>query len=429
LIRNKGAAAQFCRIGLHLRQAHRQLSDVNWIKQHPRLLVAVIIVLGAAGFGAVRKIQGPAVEVARVEAGPIQHSIVVSGRVQAPNRVEIGSVITARVEKVLVEEGAKVEAEQPLILLETSELQASLAQARAAEASAQARLATVRELNLPQSADAVAQAEAQARFAEQEFARTRELHGKGFLSEARLQDAERLLAVAKSQLETARTQAKAQGGRGVQAREAATRLQEAVAAREFAESRLAQTTIRASVPGTVLTRTVEPGDIVSPGKRLLTLDSAGETRLTAQIDEKNLPYLKPGQQAIASSEAFPAESFKASLYYVSPAVDVTRGSVEARFRVAQPPPYLRADMTVSIDIGIARKERALTVPAEAVREAAGVRTVQVVREGRVASARIETGVRTPARVEIASGLAEGEAVLLTKGIADGARVRAREVKR
>ena len=49
------------------------------------------------------------VEVARVEAGPIEHSIVVSGRVQAPNRVEIGSVITARVEKELVEEGARVE--------------------------------------------------------------------------------------------------------------------------------------------------------------------------------------------------------------------------------------------------------------------------------------------------------------------------------
>jgi len=402
---------------------------VNWIKRHPRLFAVILVVLGVAGFAAVRKLQGPVVEVARLEAGPIQHSIVVSGRVQAPNRVEIGSVITARVDKVLVEEGARVEADQPLILLETRELKASLAQARAAEASAQARLAAVRELSLPQATDAVAQAEAQARFAEQEYRRTRDLHAKGFISEARLQDAERLLAVAKSQLETTRTQAKAQGVRGVQAQEAATRLQEAASARELAESRLAQTTIRASVPGTVLTRTVEPGDIVSPGKRLLTLDSAGETRLTAQIDEKNLPYLKLGQQAVASSEAFPGETFMASLYYVSPAVDVTRGSVEARFRVAQPPPYLRADMTVSIDIGIARRERALTVPAEAVRESAGTRTVQVVRAGRVASARVETGVRTAARVEIVSGLVADETVLLTRGIADGARVRPREAKR
>ena len=402
---------------------------MNWIKRHPRLLLAALIVLGIAGYAAVRKTQGPAVEVTRVQAGPIEHSIVVSGRVQAPNRVEIGSVITARVEKVLVEEGARVETDQPLILLETRELQASLAQAQAAEASAQARLAAVRELNLPQSTDLVAQAQAQARFAEQEYRRNRDLHAKGFISEARLQDLERQLAVAKSQLETARTQARAQDPRGVQTRETATRLQEATAARELAESKLAQTTIRASVPGTVLTRTVEPGDIVSPGKRLLTLDSAGETRLTAQIDEKNLPYLRLGQHALASSEAFPDASFRAVLYYISPAVDVTRGSVEARFRVAEPPHYLRADMTVSIDIGIARKERALTVPVEAVREAGGVMSVQVVRDGGVASARVESGVRTAARVEITAGVAEGELVLLSKGIADGTRVRPREVKR
>lgn len=401
---------------------------MTWIKQHPRLVLAIVIVIGITGFAVLRKLQGPVVETARVTAGPIEHSIVVSGRVQAPHRVEIGSVITARVEKVTVEEGAKVGAGQPLILLETSELRASLAQARAAEASAQARLAAVRELNLPQSADAVAQAEAQLNFAEQEYRRTRDLHAKGFISVARLQDTERQLTVAKSQLKTARTQAKAQDARGVQGREAATRLQEVAAAREIAESKLAQTTIRASVPGTVLVRAVEPGDIVSPGKRLLVLDSAGETRLTAQIDEKNLPYLRIGQQAIASSEAFSGESFKATLYYVSPAVDVTRGSVEARFRVPEPPSYLRADMTVSIDIGVARKERALTVPAEAVRESGGVRSVQVVRNGHVESARVETGVRTSARVEITSGIGEGESVLLTKDIADGSRVRPGEVK-
>lgn len=361
--------------------------------------------------------------------GPIQHSIVVSGRVEAPHRVEIGSVITARVEKVLVEEGAVVDVGQPLILLETSELRASLSQARAAEASAQARAASVRELSLPQSTDAVAQAEAQFLFAEQEYRRTRDLHAKSFISEARLQDAEKQLAVAKSQLETARTFARAQGASGVQGREAVTRLQEAVAARELAESKFGQTTLRASVPGTVLVRAVEPGDIVSPGKRLLVLNSAGETRLTAQIDEKNLPYLKIGQQAIVSSEAFPDQTFKAALYYVSPGVDVTRGSVEVRFRVPEPPHYLRADMTVSIDIGVARKKRALTVPAEALRESGSTRSVQVVRDGRVESARVETSVRTTAQVEIASGIGEGEFVLLTKGIADGARVRPREVRR
>jgi HlyD family secretion protein len=376
-----------------------------------------------------QKMQGPAVEVARVQAGPFEHSIVVSGRVQAPNRIEIGSVVTGRVEKVLVEEGAQVKTGQPLILLETNELKAALDQARTAEASAQARVATVRELSLPQSNDAVVQAEAQVRFAEEEYRRNRDLRDKGFISEARLQDLERLLAMAKSQLESARTQAKAQGSQGVAAREAVLRGQEASAARELAESKLAQTTIRASLPGTVLVRAVEPGDIVSPGKVLLTINSSSETRLTAQIDEKNLPYLKTGQAALASSEAFPERNFKAVLYYISPGVDTTRGSVEARFRVPEPPDYLRADMTVSIDIGVGRKAHALTVPSEAVREAGGAQTVQVMRDGTARSVKVEIGIRTGSRAEIVSGIAEGDMVVLTRGIEDGARVRALEVSR
>src|SRR5712691_6200054 len=145
-------------------------------------IILVLVAIGAAGFVALKKLQGPTVEVARAQAGPFEHSIVVSGRVQAPNRIEIGSVITGRVEKVLVEEGAIVKAGQPLILLATSELKAALDQARAAEASAQARIATVRELSLPQSNDAVVQAEAQVRFAEDEYRRNSDLRDKGFIS-------------------------------------------------------------------------------------------------------------------------------------------------------------------------------------------------------------------------------------------------------
>ena len=402
---------------------------MNWIRRNPRLSLLAVAALVIVAIAVVRKMQGPAVDTARAVRGPIQHTIVVSGRVEAPHRVEIGSVITGRAEKVLVQEGAIVQAGQPLVLLESRELEASLAQARAQEASARARYATLKELSLPQSKDAVAQAEAQFQFAESEYRRNRDLQQKGFISEARLQDLERLMAVARSQLETARTLARAQNESGVQTREAAARLQEATAARELAESKLAQATLRASVPGTVLVRDVEPGDIVSPGKRLLVLNSSGETRLTAQIDEKNLPYLKIGQHARVSSDAFPDRTFPASLYYVSPGVDIARGSVEARFRVPAPPDYLRADMTVSINIDVARKPDALTVPAEALRESGGARSVQVIRGGRAETVKVETGVRAATLVEILSGIREGDVVLLTRGIPDGTRVRPGEAKR
>ena len=395
---------------------------MDWLTRNFKRLLAVAA-LAAIAAVAGQRLRGPVVEAAIVQEGPIEQSIVVSGRVQAPSRVEIGSVITGRVVRVLVEEGAVVAPGQPLIHLETDELQAALAQATAAEAAAAARDAGVRELSLPQAADAVLQAESQFRFAESEVKRYRELRDKGFISDSRLQEQERQFEIARSQLAAARTGARAQGAGGVQAREASVRLQEARAARQLAASRLAQATIRASVAGTVLVRAVEPGDIVSPGKRLLVINSRGETRLTAQIDEKNLPYLSLGQEAQASSEAFPDRRFAARLYYISPGVDVARGSLEARFRVTEPPGYLRADMTVSIDIGVARKARALTVPLDALRETGSERSVQVVRDGRVQSMRVETGVRGASRLEIVAGLAAGDTVVLTRGIVEGTRVR------
>lgn len=398
---------------------------MHWLKTHSKQAL-LLVLLGLAVFFIAQKLRGPVVEVGLVEEGPIEQSIVVSGRVQAPNRIEIGSVITGRVVRVLVEEGAVVAPGQALIQLESAELQAALAQASAAEAGAAARDAGVRELTQPQAADNVAQAEAQFNFAEAELKRYRVLRDKGFISDSRLQEQERQLHIAKSQLATARTGARAQDSNGVQAREATVKLQEARAAHQLAVAKLAQATIRAPVAGTVLVRAVEPGDIVSPEKRLLVISSRGETRLTAQIDEKNLPYLRIDQPARASSEAFPERNFAAKLYYISPGVDITRGSVEARFRVSEPPDYLRAEMTVSIDIGIARKDRALTAPLDALRENGSERSVQLVRDGRVQSVRIESGVRGSSRFEIISGVTAGDRLLLGRGITDGSRVRTRE---
>lgn len=398
---------------------------MSWIRSHRRSLVVLAVAAAVAVAVLATRAGGPRVDTAVVESGPLLHSLVVSGRVQAPNRVEIGATYTGRVERVLVAEGDRVRPGQPLVQLETAELRAALAQAQAAEAAARARLAAVADLSLPQASEGLEQTLAQLRFAEQEHARNRELRDRGFISDARLQDSDRALSVARAQVASARAQQRAQAEGGVQARETAVRLTEAAAAREFAQSRLAQATIRASLAGTVLVRGVEPGDIATAGKRLLVVAAAGETRLSALVDERNLPWLRTGQTALAASEAFPAERFEAQLYYISPGVDVARGSVEARFRVLQPPASLRSDMTVSIDIEVARRERAVTLPAAALREDAGGVFVLALRDGRAQRVPVSVGLRAGARAEITAGPQPGERVVLAREIAPGAPVRAR----
>jgi HlyD family secretion protein len=239
-------------------------------------------------------------------------------------------------------------------------------------------------------------------------------------------EARRALAVAQSQLETARAAAAASTPLGVDRRLLDDQLAQARAARETAAAKLAQTSLRAPAAGVVLDRNVEPGDIVQPGKRLLSLSLDGNVRLAALIDEKNLALLKVGQSALVSADAYPDQRFRAELSHVSPGVDLQRGTVEAKFSVPDPPPFLRADMTVSIDIAVADKPNALVIPTSAVREPQSVEPwVLVLENGTAVRRPVRTGSRAPPQVEVISGLEAGSAVIVTPGVLPGDRVHAR----
>jgi HlyD family secretion protein len=367
-----------------------------------------------------------AVDTARIESTRITQSVVVSGRVLAPAKSDIGSAITGRVQRVAFDEGAHVKAGDLLIELEQAELAAALAQARAAEAAAQTRIQQWRDMAAPNAGQLLAQAEATHRVAERDAARQEQLFKQGFIGEARVDESRRALAIAKSQLESARLTATGNSATGVERRLLEDQLMQARAARDAAEAKLAQTRIVAPGDGTILDRTVEPGDIVQPGKRLMILAQDGPTRLTALIDEKNLALVKVGQSAIAAADAFPGQRFPVTLDYLSPGIDAPRGTVEAKFGVATPPAFLRADMTVSIDVGVADKANATVVPAGAVRDSGLPEPwVLVLRDGRAERVAVRLGARTPARTEIVSGVGAGDEVILSPGIEPGQRVRAR----
>ncbi len=397
-----------------------------WIAKYTTVLILALLVLAAAGLLTMNRLRGEEVNVQTARQRPIMQTIVATGRVMSPARVEVGSVIAGRVLEVTVREGDKVEAGKVLLELDSSELKATLKQAEAAVQSARARLANVSELGLATAAESLAQANTNLAWNEAELKRNRELRASGFIGEAKLQEVVRAHSVAKSQYDAARTQVQAQSQRGVQSREAVARLDEAIAARELAAAKLAQTTVRASAAGTILTRSVEPGDVVQPGRTVLTLASAGETRISAQIDEKNLPFVKMGDLAVASADAFPERKFKAEVVYIAPSVDVQRGAVEARLRVASPPEHLRADMTLSVEIVGAQKDSALVIPLDAVRAVShGEATVLTIADGKALARKVKLGLRGGDLVEIREGLQQGEEVIVGGATQPGARVRSK----
>ncbi len=385
-------------------------------------LAAVVLVLAG---GAAWYVKRPvAVAMVAVTRSPLVQTLVFSGRVAALVRVELGSTLTGRVIEVLVREGDAVRAGDTLARLESAEAEAQLAQSRAALRTAQARLSGQKQLAAPNSRASLEQAQANLEAAQHEARRSRELFDRGYVSTARIDDADRAVRVASAQLDSARAGALANTSAGTETAQASMRVQEAAAAVELAEARLAQTRVAAPADGRIVSRRVEPGQIVQPGRALFEFAATGPTQLVGQADEKFLALLSVGQPARVTVDAFPQQPFDARLLRIAPGVDASRGTVEVKFDVTEPPTFLREDMTLSLQVVVGSRDSALTLPASAVVGAGREARVRRIVAGTVHEQPVTIGLRTFERVEITGGLSDGDTVLTDPLVAEpGARAR------
>ena len=355
---------------------------------------------------------------------PLVRSLQFSARVATLSRVDVGSTLTGRVLQVAVAAGAMVKSGDVLVRLESDELRATLAQARAGETQAAARLAGLRSTGRSAAQAGVAQAASVLVAAQADLQRTQELIAQGFISQARLDEARRALAVAQAQLDGAAAQRAAVAEPGADVAQAQAQLALATSARAAAAARLDQAVLRAPADARLLARAVEPGQIVQPGRALFTLALAGPLQLVAQVDERYLEQLQAGQVASVLADAYPTQRFTARVFSIAPLVDAQRGAIEVKFSVAQPPAFLREDMTLSVEVETARREQALVVPADALRgDTSAGQSVWLVRDGRVQARAVRLGLRTLAAAEIVDGLSAGDVVLLGPAPQPGKRVR------
>ena len=432
---------------------------------------AALLLAAGAGF-AVWQLRAPQVDALPVRYAPLVRTLQFSARVATLSRVDVGSTITGRVEAVRVTEGAPVRQGDVLVQLESDELRAALAQAQASAQQAQARLAGLRSSGRSAAEAAQAQAQAQLRAAQATLVRAQQLVVQGFYSAAQLDEARRAVDVAQAQARSATAQVQANADVGTEVVQAQAQLELARAGVTAAQARLAQTALRAPADARVLLRAVEPGQIVQPGKALLSLALAGPTQLVAQVDERFLEQLQVGQPASVVADAFADQRFAARVLSIAPAVDAQRGAIEVKFALlAQAPAYLREDMTLSVEVETARRARALVLPQAALRSqgAAGALTlgaqsapdgqtgptvagspapdgqsgqgtilpapapaaqaqVLVAEQGRAQPRTVTLGLRTLDAVEVLSGLTEGDTVLRADAaLQPGARVRPRPV--
>lgn len=385
-----------------------------------------IVMLALCGYWLIQVWLGPQVVGIPVVKEELIQTVLASGKVELPPSVEISSKLSGKVTDVKVVAGDFVSVGQILLTLENKVDRGAIKKAGAVTAQADARFRKISEQTQAGSEHSIQLAKTSLHNRKKQYARTRELAAKGYVSQDQASDALRNLTVAQSQLATAEFQAKANRAKGSEYALAEIALNKARANERAARDRTGTLEIASESAGVMISCKVERGDMVLPGKILMAISPAGKARLLVQLDEKNIRDIKLGQKATVAADGHPDLRFYATLSYINSAIDTARGIVELTFDAINPPGYLLQDMAVSLAIEVSRRRDALTVPATSIRNAEGTEPwVMVVDNGRSQRRTVRLGVREKNKIEIIEGLREGDFVLPATGfeIEEGKRLR------
>ncbi|HJS48376.1 MAG TPA: efflux RND transporter periplasmic adaptor subunit, partial [Gemmatimonadales bacterium] len=292
------------------------------------------------------------VETAEARTDTVTERINATGEVEAMQSILLKPEVDGRITAIVVRDGARVGAGAALFRIDDAELRAQ-----------------------------VDRAEAESDLAAQALERTRTLISQNASSQA---DLERAEATARSSR----------------------------AALELLRIRLARTTVRAPFAGVVGARTVSLGDYVTTSSDLISLQTVDPVRAAFDLAERYAEEAKPGQVIEFQVAALPGQTFRGTVDFVDPVVRLPGRTILVKARVPNPRGALQPGMFVEVRLATDVRPQAVIVPEEAVVGTQVGTVVWVVKDGKVERREVELGVRSPGEVEVRSGVAAGEAVVV-----------------
>ncbi len=268
----------------------------------------------------------------RPSTGPADR-ITLYGNVEI-RQVELAFNASGRITELRVEEGDRVESGQTVAVLDTARLEHAVdrAEARvAAQREVVARLeAGARDEEIRKLRAEVAAAETEAENARRTYRRLVPLAAESLTSEEQIDDARARAEAAEARLTAVREQLNLAlaGARKEEIAGARATLEALRAELSLARQELDDATLTAPSPGVVRNRILEPGDMASPQRPVLTLALTNPLWVRTYVPETDLGRIAPGMAASVHTDTFPEKSYSAWVGYISPAAEFTPKSVE-----------------------------------------------------------------------------------------------------
>lgn len=421
-------------------------------------LAVAVVVLGGCGRSrgnnsnpaqAQKKV--PLVETEVVKRGDIARMIQTTGTVVCADEVNVTPKVEQRIVWLQVEEGDRVVAGQVLVRLDTTELDAQTRQAEAEVRVAEARLRDVeagsRAQEIRAAEAAVAQAKSQlaaarsaAEDARRDLERQRELLAIGGASQQEVDHAQTRYDTANSQVGVAEAGLGAAQERLSQLKEGATQTQLALAREQVSQaqtklsywrSQASFYVIRAPISGVVTRKYQYVGDLASPKAPVLTLADTSRTVIRTSVTDEVAARLRVGMPVRAEVDALPrAEPLSLRVSRIYPSADPATRLITVEL-AAPMLAQVKQGSLARLAMILERHENAVVVPSYAVVARPGGRQVAFVVEHSTAKQRmVEPGIQSGDRVEILSGLAAGEQLIVRgqERLKDGAEVKTKPAK-
>ncbi len=380
------------------------------------VVLVLLVVMGLRG----RKDKDVArVTTAKVEKIDLVSKVTANGKIQARRKVDLSALVMGQIVNLAVKEGDKVDRGQLLLQIDRAQLAAQTAGRESALGAMRSDLAAAR---------------ATAEQARRDFQRAKQNWDAKILSEAEYQKARSLLETAEANLSAAQQ-----------------RLQETGANLTASRDSLSKTTVTAPLAGMVTFLPVKEGEVTvigtmnNPGTQLLTISDMSEVEAVMMVDETSVPEVKVGQKATLSVDAYPNRSFEGVVTEVGSSpiakndpdlLSLTAGSEAINFkvkiRVVTPPDTIRPGFSVTADILTGKTEGAAAIPIQAlvvrdvpkkngkdgkpVAVSASTRPqteegVYLVKDGKLAFEKVETGLAGELMIEVRKGPAVGAEIV------------------
>jgi HlyD family secretion protein len=409
----------------------------------PIAVLAVLLAALLASCGKSKEKEGDAEEaeaptpvtVETAVRGAIDRVISADAVLYPVNQANVTAKISAPVTRTLVNRGDHVRAGQLLAVLESADLAASASESQHQYEQTQAAYdmltgATVGEERTRAQADVQSAKEA-LDAARKVYENRAAAQREGALAQRLVDDSRLAMVQAQIQMETAQKHldALSQVSQKESIRSAEAQMNAAKAHLENASVQLSYAEIKSPIAGVVADRAVYAGEMAVSGTPLVSIVDVSEVVARANIPVKDAMFIKAGRPARVTG---PEGDVPGTVTVVSPAVDPTTTTIQVWVRCANPGEKLKPGGTVRVAIIGETIQNTMVVPASALLNGdEGGQKVMVVDKNSVAHEHmVAVGVRQGERVQILSGLAEGDQVVTSGGLGldDKAKVAIQQPK-